>query len=163
MAKRHEETKFLDVNAAMQGSLIFSEPVNLRINGKFEGTLKAKGSLIVGEGAMITADIDGEQVIISGSVRGKIKSSRTIGLTSTANVYGDVETPQFSIEEGAVFNGRCKMVAERLSLPDLAEYLAVESSKIVEWVQSGKLAAHKEGNELTFDKREVESWVAQNR
>ena len=46
MRKRKEEPtvhvvedKFLDVNATMQGTLRFDDPVNLRINGKFEGTL----------------------------------------------------------------------------------------------------------------------------
>ena len=41
--------KVLDVNASMQGTLRFDDPVNLRINGKFEGTLDTKGMLMVGE------------------------------------------------------------------------------------------------------------------
>lgn len=163
MAKRREEEKILDVNASMQGSLVFSEPVNLRINGKFEGNLKTKGNLIIGEGAVISADIEGENIIISGRVKGKIKSTTVVSLTPTANVYGEIETPKLSIQEGAVFNGRCKMLIEKLTLPELAEYLSVESSKIVEWVNNGRLSAQKEGNELVFDKKEVELWVAQNR
>ena len=35
--KKKLEEKILDVDAAMQGSLTFKDPVNLRINGKFEG------------------------------------------------------------------------------------------------------------------------------
>ena len=31
--------KILDVDASMQGTLSFNDPVNLRINGKFEGKL----------------------------------------------------------------------------------------------------------------------------
>ena len=33
------EEKILDVNATMQGTMIFKDPVNLRINGEFEGKL----------------------------------------------------------------------------------------------------------------------------
>lgn len=163
MAKKREEEKILDVNAAMQGSLVFSEPVNLRISGRFEGNLKTKGNLIIGEGAVISADIEGENIVISGLVRGKIKSTAVVSITSTANVYGDIETPKLSIQEGAVFNGKCKMFIEKITLPELAEYLSVESSKILEWVNNGRLPAQKEGNEFVFDRKEVELWVSQNR
>jgi len=65
MARRkEEEEKFLDVSAAMQGSLAFSDPVNLRINGKFEGTLTTKGKLVVGRNADVKADIIGENVMV---------------------------------------------------------------------------------------------------
>jgi excisionase family DNA binding protein len=163
MAKRKEDEKFLDVNASMKGTLTFSDPVNLRINGKFEGTLEAKGSLIVGERAVVSANIEGEAIIISGLVKGKIRATKIITLTSTANVYGDIETPRLSIQEGAVLNSTCKMSPERFTLPELADYLSVETTKVLEWINSGKLPAQKEGSEFIFDRREVELWVAQNR
>ncbi|MBU2436877.1 MAG: polymer-forming cytoskeletal protein, partial [Candidatus Omnitrophica bacterium] len=100
MIKRKEEEKILDVNAAMQGSLIFSDPVNLRISGKFNGNLTTKGKLIIGENAEVNADIVGENIAIAGQVKGKIKATRTITLRSTANVSVDIETPKISIEEG---------------------------------------------------------------
>ncbi|MFA6610525.1 MAG: polymer-forming cytoskeletal protein, partial [Candidatus Omnitrophota bacterium] len=62
--KRHEEEKILDVDAAMQGSLIFKDPVNLRINGRFEGLLNTKGNLMIGEAAAVNADITGDSIII---------------------------------------------------------------------------------------------------
>ncbi len=163
MVKRKEEEKILDVNAAMQGTLVFSDPVNLRINGRFEGNLKTKGNLIIGEDASISADIVGETIVISGLVRGNIKSSCLLSITSTASVHGDVETPKFSIEEGALFNGKCKMHEERFSLSELSHYLSVETSKIIEWVNAGKIPAKKEGGDLSFDKKEVELWVEENR
>ena len=52
MRRRREEEpkeKILDVDASMQGTLSFKDPVNLRINGKFEGKLQTKGSLTIGE------------------------------------------------------------------------------------------------------------------
>ena len=70
--KRKIEEKLLDVDASMQGSLSFKDPVNLRINGRFEGTLDVKGALTIGSSAMVMADIVGDTVIIGGRVRGKI-------------------------------------------------------------------------------------------
>ena len=163
MGKRKpEEGKVLDVNATMQGTLAFSDPVNLRINGKFDGDLTTKGTLIVGEGARVTADIDGEEVTISGWVKGDIKATKMIALTSTAEVYGNVETPKISIEDGAIFNGQCKMSAEKLSLVELSDYLSIEEDKIMEWVNGGRIPVEKAGSNLLFDRREVETWIGKN-
>ncbi len=58
--KKKIEEKILDVDAAMQGTLKFKEPVNLRINGRFEGTLEIKGNLTIGQTAIVLADIIGD-------------------------------------------------------------------------------------------------------
>ncbi len=163
MARRRDEEKVLDVNATMQGSLVFSDPVNLRINGRFEGNLKTKGNLIIGERATVFAEIEGENIIISGLVRGKIKSTQIVSLSSTANVYADIHTPKISIEEGATFNGKCTMIGEKLSLEEVADFLSVDKEKVIEWVNNGRIPAQKEGNGYVFDRREVELWVEQNR
>jgi excisionase family DNA binding protein len=163
MIKKREEEKILDVNASMQGSLVFSDPVNLRINGKFRGELTTKGNLIIGESAEVNAVICGENIVISGKVKGKIKATKMLKFTSTAYIESDIETPKISIEEGAIFNGRCKMLEEKMTLEELSEYLSVEEEKIIEWVDSGRISAEKEGEKLLFNRKEVEAWIAQNR
>ena len=160
MARRREEEKILDVSAAMQGSLVFSDPVNLRINGKFEGTLTTKGNLIIGESAEVKADIIGESITIAGYVRGKIKASGMVRLVSTGRIVADMEVPRLSIEEGAVFNGKCAMLEGRISLEELSDYLSIEEDKIMEWVDGGKNPVEKEGSRLLFDREEVESFIA---
>jgi len=160
MGKRKVEEKVLDVNAAMQGSLVFSDPVNLRINGKFSGSLTTKGNLTIGTSADIKADIVGESIIISGSVKGKIKATESIKLTSTAQVNGDIDVPIISIEDGAIFNGKCKTSNGKISLEELANYLSIEENKIKEWVSNGKIPVDKDGDKLMFDRKEVDNWVA---
>jgi len=163
MARRKpEEEKILDVNAAMQGSLVFSDPVNLRINGKFEGTLTTKGNLIVGASAQVVADIIGESIVISGKVKGKVKASKMVALTLSANVIGDIETPKISIESGAMFNGKLKMPQGKMTLGELSDYLSVEERKIEEWVNNGRIPAEKIGDDFVFDRQEVEVWISQN-
>jgi excisionase family DNA binding protein len=163
MIRRKEEERVLDINATMQGSLVFSEPVNLRINGKFEGTLTTKGSLMIGESAVVNSDIVGENITIAGRVSGKIRATKLIHLTHTAQVVADVDTPQFSVEEGAIFNGKSKMPQGKLSLTELADYLSIEEGKIMEWVGNGRIPVEKEGEKLYFDRKEVEEWITQNR
>ncbi|MBU1113385.1 MAG: polymer-forming cytoskeletal protein [Candidatus Omnitrophica bacterium] len=160
MVKRRVDEKILDVSAAMQGSLVFSDPVNLRINGKFEGNLATKGSLTIGSNADVRADISGEEVIVSGTVRGNIRASEGIRLTSTAKVFGDIDVAQVTIEKGAIFNGKCRMNEGKISLEELSDYLAVEEKKIMEWVEGGKIPVEKEGSKFLFDRAQVEDWIA---
>ena len=162
MMKKKVEEKILDVNAAMQGSLVFSDPVNLRINGKFEGNLTTKGNLIIGKSANVTADILGENITISGRVKGRIKASGMIAFTSSAEVYADIQAPTVSVEEGAVFNGQCKMLKGKMSLTELSQYLSVTEDKIKEWVSSGEIPAERTSDGLFFDHKEVEAWISQN-
>ncbi|MCM8786814.1 MAG: polymer-forming cytoskeletal protein [Candidatus Omnitrophica bacterium] len=162
MIRKKEEEKILDVNATMQGNLVFSDPVNLRINGKFEGNLNVKGNLIIGEAADVNAEIIGENITISGKVKGKIKATHSLSLTSTAEVNADIETPTISVEAGAVFNGRCSMLHQVMSIAELSEYLSIEEQKILEWVNSGKIPVRREGENIFFDRREVEAWIGKN-
>ncbi|MFO8052529.1 MAG: polymer-forming cytoskeletal protein [Candidatus Omnitrophota bacterium] len=157
MARKKE--KILDVDATMQGSLVFSDPVNLRINGEFDGDLTTKGSLIIGETASVKAKIKGENVVVSGKVNGTIKAD-SIKLFSTAELYGDVQTTKISIEEGAVFDGRCQMSDNKVSLSEISDYLSVEKGKIMEWVETDKIPVEKEGKKLWFDRKKVDQWMA---
>ena len=160
MGKRKTDDKILDVNAAMQGSLVFSDPVNLRINGKFEGNLTTKGSLIIGASADVKADISGEDVTIAGTVKGNIRASEGIKLTSTAKVFGDIDVSGVTIEKGAIFNGKCRMNEGKISLDELSDYLSVNEKKIMEWVEGGKIPVEKEGSKFLFDRNQVEDWIA---
>jgi excisionase family DNA binding protein len=162
MIKKKETEKVLDVNASMEGSLVFSDPVNLRINGKFKGDLTTKGNLMIGEDASVNANIVGEDIVIAGKVKGKIKATKKLTFKSTAYVEGEIQTPTLSIEEGAIFNGKCNMTEEKLTLEELAEYLSVEEEKIMEWVNKGSISAQKEGDKLFFNREEVEAWISQN-
>ncbi|MCF7873930.1 MAG: polymer-forming cytoskeletal protein [Candidatus Omnitrophica bacterium] len=157
MARKKE--KILDVDATMQGSLVFSDPVNLRINGEFDGNLTTKGSLIIGETASVKAQIKGENVVISGKVNGTIKADN-VKLFSTSEVYGDIQAGKISIEEGAVFDGRCQMSDNKVSLAEISDYLSVEKDKIIEWVETDKIPVEKEGKKLWFDRRKVDQWMA---
>ena len=159
MIKKKDESKVLDVNAAMQGSLIFSDPVNLRISGKFKGDLKTKGVLFIGEHADVSADIQGEVINVSGKVKGTIFAEAKVSLLSTAVVYGDITTPVLEIKEGAVFEGKSKMVGDTMGVRDLSRYLDIEEDKIIEWASSGRIPGTKDGEGWIFERRRIESWV----
>ena len=167
------EAKILDVNASMHGTLRFDDPVNLRINGKFEGALDIKGHLMVGNRADVKANINGEAISVAGVIVGNIKASTLLKLESTARVTGDVEAPKLSISEGALITGNIHMPgfsadepAERgdwMNLGQLSKYLEVDSTKINEWVSGGLLPGTKEGGEWIFERAKVDQWISEGK
>lgn len=160
--------RWLEVNASMTGTLSFKDPVNLKINGRFDGSLDAKGMLSIGEKAQVKATIQGEAVLIAGAVEGTVTASRRIELAGTARVIGKISTPALVVQEGAVLHGTCEMAdregeSQRIGLEDLARYLEVEASTILEWAQAGRLPAEREGGQWRFDRRQVEEWLAREK
>ena len=170
MLKRDKnEKKILDVDAGMQGTLVFKDPVNLRINGSFEGKLDTKGSLIISENASVRADVNGDEIIIGGKLTGNIIATNILKVLSTAHIVGDINTPSLSVETGAVIHGKCQMLTgvslkgSIFNIDELARYLEVEVSNILEWANSGKIPAFKEGNDWKFERPKIEEWIAKEK
>ncbi len=167
---KKENVKTLDMDASMQGRLVFRDPVDLKISGKFEGSLDAKGNLTIGEGAVVNAEITGENIRISGKVVGNITATSKLILSSGAHVIGDINTSSLVVEEGAFLQGNCHMVTQgeksakpkkqTLNRRQLAEYLEVELETVDEWIENRKIPAFKENNEWKFDKSKIDAWVA---
>ncbi|MDP2920927.1 MAG: polymer-forming cytoskeletal protein [Candidatus Omnitrophota bacterium] len=170
MLKREKrETKVLDVDASMQGTLAFKDPVNLRINGNFEGRLDTKGSLAIGENALVRADINGEEIVIGGKVTGNIVAVKSLKVLAGAHIVGDMTTPSLSVDSGAIIHGKCHMLTGSgskgniFNVEELARYLEVEASNIIEWANSGRIPAFKEGNDWKFERPKIEEWVAKEK
>ena len=117
--KEEEEVRaFLGKGAEFNGKLMFNGSV--RIDGGFKGSIFGNGTLVIGEGAEVEADIRVDSVMVSGEMRGQIDVKKKIRIYSTGKVTGDLNTPVFSVEEGAFFEGTCHMIrsdAEVHTLP----------------------------------------------
>jgi excisionase family DNA binding protein len=158
--KKKMEEKILDVDATMQGSLSFKDPVNLRINGKFEGNLTVKGNLTIGSTALVVADIVGDNVIVGGRVKGKITAKERLTLLPSAIMEGDIYPAKLNITEGAILEGKCFMLHDFMNSEELARYLEVDLNSIMDWANSGKVPALKEGNDWKFERKAIDSWIA---
>lgn len=159
--KKHmPEEKVLDVDASMQGSLNFKDSVNLRINGKFEGVLETRGNLTITDNAVVNARIIGDNIIISGHVKGEILAKEKISLLSPALVEGTIKTPKLIITEGAKFEGSCHMLEDVFNVEDLAKYLEVDANSVIDWASSGKVPAYKDGDRWKFQRAKIDEWVA---
>lgn len=173
MAKKFREQeveeKILDVDASMQGTIAFKDPVNLRINGSFEGKLDTRGNLTIGENARVKANIRGDRVIIAGKVTGDIIASESVSVIAPAIIEGNITTPRFSVTEGAVIDGQLSMKTQNsnagesldvhLTLKDVAQYLEVEAKVVEEWAQKSKIPAAYENGSWVFVKSAIDRWI----
>ena len=164
MAKfRREPEKILDIDASMKGTLVFKDPVNLRINGLFEGNLEFKGTLTIGENADVRAEIRGERIYIEGKFKGKIESTQTVILRDTCWVEANIFTSNISIEEGAFFEGSIKMVKDILNIDELSKYLNISREKIEDWVATGSIPYITKENKILFDRNKIEEWLTKEK
>lgn len=163
--REEPEAKILDIDASMQGTLSFKSPVNLRINGKFEGSLDTKGNLIISENAVVKAKIVGESITIAGEVTGNVTATKELTLIPPAVVTGDVQAPRLAVTPGAILQGNCRMTIESadMDIEGVAEYLEVETSIVKEWATSGKIPAERRGDEWKFDRAQIDRWVAEEK
>ena len=173
------EDKILDVTASMTGTLAFKDPVNLRINGSFEGALDTKGTLTIGENAVIKANIIGEIIVVAGRVSGDITATKSLEIVPPALVLGNITTPIIGIKSGAILEGRLRMTSglrkeskpaveessasKELSLEEVAIYLEVEPNVVEDWAKKGRMPSRRLQDKWVFDKAQVDKWVADER
>jgi len=98
---------FLGDGTSFKGTLTFEGTV--RIDGRLEGEIFTKDTLVIGEGAQVSAAIHAGVVVISGTVHGNITAERKIDIHASGRLYGNISTPSLVIEEGVVFEGTCTM------------------------------------------------------
>jgi cytoskeletal protein CcmA (bactofilin family) len=94
---------YLAEDCEIKGS--FLSKGNARIDGQIEGTINIVGDLVIGQSAILKADIEAHTISIAGEIHGNIKSKNLLELSSTARVYGDITTKELKIDQGARFIG----------------------------------------------------------
>ena len=81
----------------------------LVIQGTVKGRIALKESLYVDESGVVEADIETDNVEISGSVTGNITASERVEIKANGRMVGDVKSPRILIADGAAFKGHIDM------------------------------------------------------
>jgi cytoskeletal protein CcmA (bactofilin family) len=89
----------------------------LRVDGRFSGRITSgTGTLIVGAGGQVDANIEVAVATIHGVVNGDIIAGQRIELGRAGKLNGNIQTPSLVIEQGGVFEGSCKMVQQKAAV-----------------------------------------------
>jgi len=110
MLQKKEETPikaYLGVDALFKGTLTFEGTV--RIDGKFEGVVRTKDTLVIGETGNMQADLEVGTLVCKGCLNGTVIASEKIEMHPASKITGNIQTPAVSIELGAVLDGHLNM------------------------------------------------------
>lgn len=80
---------------------------DLVIDGRVEGKIEiGDHNLTIGETATVVADLVAKDVTIAGKVDGNVLGAGRVELKKNAAVEGDITTPRFMMEDGALLSGK---------------------------------------------------------
>src|SRR5215213_2490406 len=83
----------------------------MRVDGHLSGRVSSSsGTLIVGANGKVDANIEVAVAVIHGTINGDIIATQRLELGRAAKVTGNIQTPSLIIEQGAIFEGTCKMM-----------------------------------------------------
>jgi cytoskeletal protein CcmA (bactofilin family) len=103
---------YLGRAAQVEGTIRFQNM--LRIDGKVVGKIISENDLVVGESAVVEADVEVARMSVAGKVTGKIKIADRLEIHPGGRVAGELTmaAPRLVIEEGAVLEGKVEMGGE---------------------------------------------------
>jgi cytoskeletal protein CcmA (bactofilin family) len=103
---------FVGAGTSITGEATFK--AMLRIDGHYSGRItSSSGSLLVGAGGQVDANIEVAVATIHGVVNGDIVAGQRIELGRAGKLNGNIQTPSLVIEQGGVFEGSCKMIQQK--------------------------------------------------
>jgi len=107
---KEEINALLGWGTEFEGKLTFEGAV--RVDGKFTGEVQSNGMLIIGEKAVVRAEIQAGIVLVHGEAHGKISAKSRIEAYPPARIYGDIYSPVLVLGEGVIFEGTAHMTGE---------------------------------------------------
>jgi len=102
-----EVVAFLGKGTDFRGVLNFEGTI--RVDGRLEGEVFTKDTLIVGESAEIMGNLNVGKIITSGKITGNVTATEKAHLMAPGSLTGDVSTPVLQVDDGFYLNGRCEM------------------------------------------------------
>ena len=115
-ASGEEWTGFIDQGVTLEGTLTVTG--TFRIDGNVKGNIISEQTVILGEGAKVEGQIEGNRVVISGRFDGVIFAKGRVEIEAKGVVTGEVHSPCMVIDPGGIFRDRRAGAHARSALAD---------------------------------------------
>jgi len=100
----------IERNSKFSGQLKFSGAI--AIDGQVDGELVAE-RIVVHEGGVVNATVEGNTVVIAGTVKGDIYARNELEILPSGVVHGSVTAPAINVRRGGRVEGRCAIGVPR--------------------------------------------------
>ena len=97
-----EWTGFIDQGVTLEGTLQLKG--TFRIDGKVKGNIISEQTVVLGEGARVEGQIEGNRVVIAGRFDGVIFARGRVEIEAKGVVTGEVHSPCMVIDPGGIFD-----------------------------------------------------------
>jgi len=115
---------YIGKSLLIKGEVSGAEPIH--IEGRVEGQISLPGGHVnIGRDGMVMSTVQAGEVIVRGTLRGKITASDRVEIHSGGSLIGDVSVGRIRIEDGASFHGSIDM-----RRPDPKAHLEINSNTV---------------------------------
>ncbi len=101
-------TSLLSKEVKIEGDIQGNE--DLQVDGQLKGSVKLAGDIFVGPTGIIEADVEADNVVVQGQITGNVLARKQLQIQSSGKLLGDCIAQTIDIKEGALFEGRSKMI-----------------------------------------------------
>lgn len=91
---------------------------DIKVDGEVTGKIKTTKNLYVGPTARIQADVEAQNAVLAGLVKGELKIKESLLVQETGKVDGNITCARLSIADGAHFSGTCAMPETTVDLQE---------------------------------------------
>ena len=127
----------------------------LTMDCEFHGTVTTGDNLVVGPLGQVKAEIYADNVEISGKVWGDVHAKTRVKILSGGEVYGNIETPSISMDDGVIFEGQCT-TAQETQTPSGPSPVSSEVQKVLGGASEVFTESQEGGSTAPGSKKEVE-------
>lgn len=105
-----ELNTILGKGSVIEGKISIKNSV--RVDGRIVGEISSTGTITIGEKGEIEGNVNATKAVVGGKVKGRINAAVKAILEAHSVLIGDLKTAKLTIDEGAMFEGRCLMPDE---------------------------------------------------
>jgi cytoskeletal protein CcmA (bactofilin family) len=81
----------------------------VKIDGIFQGSIKTVSNVIISEKARVDANIEAQNISVSGQAKGSMVAKGRLEILSTGRVWADVTVSSFLLDDGGKLHGALQM------------------------------------------------------
>jgi len=87
----------------------FSSKDSLRLDGQVNGEVDCQSRLVMGETGKVVGSVKATEAEILGTIEGDLVIAGALNLRSSAKIKGNISAKTMSVDEGAIYNGECRI------------------------------------------------------
>ncbi|MCW5924384.1 MAG: polymer-forming cytoskeletal protein [Saprospiraceae bacterium] len=100
-------TTVIAKGTVIEGKFVCSE--NVRLDGAIHGEVKVDKRFVMGDTSYVQGNIDARDAAIKGKIKGDVLVKEALHLMDTAVIEGNITAKTMVVEEGARYNGSCRI------------------------------------------------------